>query len=364
MLNNVQKTYYSFGQSPWLDSLSRRMLLSGDLKDLIKLGVRGVTTNPSIFEKAFAEDDSYDDAFKSLIGSGYDTEAAYWRLAKADVQAACDLFMPLFVSTDGVDGYVSIEVSPNFAHDTEKTVEQARWLHETIERPNLLVKVPATRAGLSAIEKLTAEGISVNATLIFGLHRYLEVVHAYMKGLELNGSKDLSYINSVASFFISRVDTEIDNRLQSLNNPKALRLAGHAANAQAYVAYEMFKESFERSNRFAKLAARGANRQRPLFASTSTKNPKYHDLLYVLNLIAEDTVNTMPLETIRAVLDHGEPREAAITEKRIAQAHKLLEALKDYGIDFADVSRKLEKEGVEKFQQAYASMLAKLDQLR
>ncbi len=332
------------------------MIESGELKKYIDSGIRGITSNPSIFEKAISGSDSYDSTYKHLRSEGHDVEAAFVRLARQDVQTAADLMMPLYKRTVGRDGFVSIEVSPRFAHDTDKTLEQARWLWDTIERPNLMIKVPATRAGLPAIEQLTNEGINVNVTLIFGLHRYLEVMHAYLKGLETHQG-DLSHIHSVASFFVSRVDTLVDEQLHALKKPSAARLCGHIANAQAYVAYEMFLETFNDSKRWQELRLRNANIQRPLWASTSTKNPKYPDLLYVANLLASDTVNTMTPETINALNDHGVMTQEAITSKRIEHAHAVLNHVKDLGIDMTDVSHQLEKEGIEKFEKAYDAIL-------
>ncbi len=355
----LQTLYYSFGQSPWLDALSRDMIESGELKRYIDSGIRGVTSNPSIFEKAILGSDSYDSTYQYLRREGHDVEAAFVRLARQDIQTTADMLLPLYKRTVGRDGYVSMEVSPRFAHDTEKTVEQARWLWDTIERPNLMIKVPATRAGLPAIEQLTREGINVNVTLVFGLHRYLEVMHAYLKGLETRDGK-LDHIHSVASFFVSRVDTLIDEKLKELHKPTASRLRGHIANAQAYVAYEMFLETFCESKRWNELKMRGANIQRPLWASTSTKNPSYPDLLYISNLVVENTINTMTPESIGALEDHGNLLQVAVTPERIKHAHAVLNHIKDLGIDMTDVSHQLEKEGVEKFEKAYDAILAAL----
>ncbi len=345
--------YERGGQSPWLDNLRRAALASGELERLVRAGIRGVTSNPTIFQRAMLAGSDYDGQLRSLLSAGRSFEEAYWELAIADVIATLDLLEPLYRSTDGADGFVSIEVAGAVAHDTAATVTAARELHDRIARPNLLVKIPATDESVPAIAQMIAEGRSINVTLIFGVDRYAEVIEAYLSGLEARGG-DLSAIRSVASFFLSRVDTEIDRRLEEIGSPAALALQGQAAVAQAELAYELFRQSFSGA-RWERLAARGAHVQRPLWASTSTKNPAYPDLLYVTGLVAPDTVNTMTEATIEALLDHGTVGQTL--GKGGERARTTLKDLGALGVDMREVSRALEEQGVELFVRAFDEVL-------
>ncbi|MGH9279891.1 MAG: transaldolase [Acidimicrobiales bacterium] len=342
------------GQSPWLDNLRRAALLSGELEQLVAAGIRGVTSNPTIFQRSVLGGPDYDDQLRELLRQGRSVEEAYWDMAIADVVAALDVLAPLHRRSGGRDGFVSIEVPGAVAHDARATVASARWLHDRIRRPNLLVKIPATDAGVEAIAQLTAEGRSINVTLIFGLDRYAEVVEAYLSGLEALADEDASGVRSVASFFLSRVDTAIDARLDELGTPAAFRLRGRAALAQAELAYEHFRNRFS-GRRWQRLAARGAHVQRPLWASTSTKNPEYSDLLYVTGLIGADTVNTMTEATIAAFLDHG--TVAPALGAGADQARQTLAALGVLGIDLAPVLQALEGHGVHLFVDAFDEVL-------
>ncbi|HEV8065081.1 MAG TPA: transaldolase, partial [Acidimicrobiales bacterium] len=335
------------GQSPWLDNLRRDWLHSGQLADLIKLGVRGITSNPTIFANAISGQDTYDEQFKALM-KDHTVESAYWELAITDINDALALLRPLYDKSDHEDGFVSLEVSPAQAHDTEATVREALNLHARIAQPNLLVKVPATKEGVPAIEALIGDGHSINVTLIFGLDRYDAVMEAYLAGLEHlvheGREAELPHVASVASFFVSRVDTEIDRRLETLaggpeGNADILALRGKAAVAQAQAAYQHFHAHFS-GDRWEALAAKGARVQRPLWASTSTKNPAYPDLLYVDTLIGPATVNTMPDGTLHAFEDHGTVARTVDTDVDGARAH--LAALAGVGVDMKDVAARLE----------------------
>src|ERR1700691_2900417 len=339
------------GQSPWLDNLRRDWLDDGRLAELVAQGVRGITSNPTIFAKAISGQDTYDDQFRSLM-KDHTVDSAYWEMAVTDINNALDLLRPLYDESDREDGFVSLEVSPALAHDTDKTLKAARDLHQRIAQPNLLVKVPATKEGVPAIETLIGEGHSINVTLIFGLDRYDEVMEAYLKGLEAlvaAGREDeLCKVASVASFFVSRVDTEVDRRLETLaggekGEPGILALRGKAAVAQAQVAYQHFHAAFT-TDRWKALDAQGARVQRPLWASTSTKNPAYPDLLYVDSLIGPSTVNTMPDGTLKAYEDHG--TLSRTVDHDVAGAHRELDRLGEVGVDMADVGTVLEEQGV------------------
>ncbi|MFT4281719.1 transaldolase [Microbacterium sp.] len=340
------------GVSIWLDDLSRSRITSGNLAELISSRtVSGVTTNPSIFQAAIgnSSDDSYQSALEALAADGADADAAIFALTTDDVRAAADIFRPVYDQTGGVDGRVSIEVSPDLAHDTEATVAEAKKLWATVDRENALIKIPATKAGLPAITEVIAAGISVNVTLIFSLERYAEVIEAYLAGLE--GARaagvDLSGIHSVASFFVSRVDTEVDKRLAAIGTDDALALKGLAGIANARLAYELYEEKFAQ-DRAQELVAAGANVQRPLWASTGVKDPSLPDTLYVTELVAPGTVNTMPEKTLEATFDHGVIAGDTITGA-YAGAHEVFDNLAAVGVDFADVTQVLEDEGVEKF---------------
>ncbi|HVM03306.1 MAG TPA: transaldolase, partial [Acidimicrobiales bacterium] len=298
--SRLRRLHDELGQSPWVDNLTRPMVTSGRLGELVELGVRGVTSNPTIFAKAFQAGQDYDAKFADLIGT-HSVEDAYWELVIEDVSSALSVLAPVYDQSGGRDGFVSLEVAPAIASDADATVRAARWLHGRVERPNLFVKIPATEAGVEAIRRMVSEGANINVTLIFGLDRYEEVMEAYLSGLEAFAG-DLSTVAGVASFFVSRVDTLVDRRLEEIGTPEALALRGKVAVAQAQVAYQRFLARFS-GPRWEALAARGARRQRPLWASTSTKDPAYPDLLYVDSLIGPDTVNTLPEPTIDAFLD-------------------------------------------------------------
>lgn len=346
------------GVSIWLDDLSRERIETGNLADLVKnRSVVGVTTNPTIFAAALADGERYDEQVRRLAADGATVDDAIFQLTTDDVRRACDVLRPVWEDTDGVDGRVSIEVPPGLAFDTDATVAAARSLWAAVDRPNLLVKIPATAEGVPAIAAALAEGISVNVTLIFGLGRYRDVMDAYAEGLERAraAGQDLSRIHSVASFFVSRVDTEIDKRLDATGDTDADGLKGRAAVANARLAYQAFEE-FCAGSRFQALAAEGARRQRPLWASTGVKNPDYPDTLYVTDLVVADTVNTMPEKTMEAFADHGEVRGDQVTG-RYDEARAVLDALAAQGIDYDDVIATLEREGVEKFAASWAELV-------
>jgi len=346
------------GVAVWLDDLSRVRLSSGGLDQLRReKHVAGVTTNPTIFAKALSDADEYDWQLRDLATRGVQVEEAVRMLTTYDVRWACDVMHPAYDSSGGVDGRVSIEVDPRLAHDSDKTVAEAKALWWLVDRPNLFIKIPATEAGLPAITATLAEGISVNVTLIFGLDRYSQVMEAFLAGLEqakANGH-DLSKIGSVASFFVSRVDSEVDKRLEKIGSTEAKALKGQAAVANAKLAYERYCQVFS-SDRWQALAGAGAHPQRPLWASTSTKNPDYRDVIYVEELIAPGTVNTMPEPVVHAYADHGETRGDTITDS-YDEARKVFADLESVGIDLADVIGLLEREGVEKFEASWQELL-------
>ncbi|WBB75464.1 transaldolase [Micromonospora sp. WMMD1128] len=348
----------SAGVAIWLDDLSRVRLTSGGLDKLRREShVAGVTTNPTIFAKALSDADEYDWQLRDLATRDVDVEEAVRMLTTYDVRWACDVMRPSYDASAGVDGRVSIEVDPRSAHDAEKTAAEAKALWWLVDRPNLFIKIPATEEGLPAITKTLAEGISVNVTLIFGLDRYSQVMEAFLAGLEqaqANGH-DLSKIGSVASFFVSRVDTEVDKRLEKIGSDQAKSLRGKAAVANARLAYERYGEVFS-SARWQKLADAGAHPQRPLWASTSTKNPDYRDVIYVEELIAPGTVNTMPEPVVHAYADHGETQADTITGG-YDDARKVFADLESVGVDLADVIATLEREGVEKFAASWLELL-------
>ena len=346
------------GVSIWLDDLSRGRLTSGNLAALVRdKHVVGVTTNPSIFASALKHAEDYDEQVRGLAARGASVEDAIRELTVADVQQACDVFRGVWEATDGVDGRVSLEVDPTLARDTDATVAQALDLWKTVDRPNLLVKIPATQEGLPAITRALAEGVSVNVTLIFSVERYEHVMDAYLDGLEqaaANGQA-LASIRSVASFFVSRVDTEIDKRLEAIGTPEASALLGKAAVANAIAAYAAFEE-VHASERWTALAGAGANAQRPLWASTGVKNPAYPDTLYVTDLVVADTVNTMPEKTMEAFADHGEVKGDVVTGKG-AEAATVFESLRSVGVDLDDVFLVLETEGVDKFKVSWTELV-------
>jgi transaldolase len=345
------------GVAIWLDDLSRDRLTTGGLANLIRdQHVVGVTTNPTIFQKAISGSPLYDDQIRDLARRDVTVGETLRAVTAYDVRAACDLFTPTFEASDGVDGRVSIEVSPALAMNTEATVAEARALWWLVDRPNMFVKIPATEAGVPAIEQVLSEGVSVNVTLIFSLQRYAEVIDAFMSGLERAraAGHDLSRIGSVASFFISRVDTEVDKRLDKIGGDAAKALRGKAAIANARLAYKLFEERFD-SDRWRALAAAGAKPQRPLWASTSTKDPSYDDTMYVVDLVAPSVVNTMPEPTIHAVADHGVVTGDTV-RSQYAAAQQVLDDLAAAGIDYDDVVRVLEEEGVEKFGTSWTEL--------
>ena len=356
MAENRLQRLSELGQSVWIDNLSRPLVREGGLTRLMEEdAVVGVTSNPTIFQKALAEGDAYDEQMREVIANESDNTEVFLQLATRDVSDACDLLRPVWDRGGGRDGYVSIEVTPDLAYDTEGTIAQAQRLHEWIDKPNLLVKIPATEPGLGAIEEMISRGRSINVTLTFSLHRYAQVAEAYLRGLErlVESGGDPSTVASVASFFVSRVDTEADNRLDAIGGHD--ELLGRTAIANAKLAYQHYLEMFA-GDRWEALAAKGATPQRCLWASTSTKNPAYRDTLYVEELIGRDTVNTMPDATIEDFQDHGEVRGLTV-EEDVEGARATLDALAKAGVDYDDVTATLEREGVEKFDASFKELL-------
>ncbi|HET9590660.1 MAG TPA: transaldolase, partial [Anaerolineales bacterium] len=349
----------SLGQSLWMDNIQRKQLENGELKAMIARGdIRGMTSNPTIFNNAIAKTNDYDSALTPLAWAGWDAEKIFWQLAIEDIRAACDLFSPLYEETNGGDGFVSIEVSPDLAHDTDATVAQAEQLWARVRRPNLMVKIPATKEGIPAIRKAIGVGVNINVTLIFSLRRYAEVMEAYLSGLEdhLAAGHSIDHIASVASFFVSRVDSKVDPKL-----PEDSPLRGKAAVANAKLAYEEFQKTFV-GRRWENLKVKGARVQRPLWASTSTKNPAYLDTIYVDNLIGPETVNTVPPQTLEAIRDHG---KAEITITRdLDQAQDTIAQLEAQGISMDVVTQELEDEGVKSFADSFAQLLETIDERR
>ena len=346
------------GVSLWLDDLSRQRLRSGNLQDLIGTRhISGVTTNPSIFQAALADGASYQDQLDELAAHGASVDEAVRTMTTDDVRDACDLFTGVFHATDHLDGRVSIEVDPRLANQTQASIDQAAELHKIVDRPNVLIKIPATEAGLPAITAVIGEGISVNVTLIFSLDRYRSVIEAYLTGLEqaAEAGHNLAEIHSVASFFVSRVDTEIDKRLQTINSREAEALLGQAAIANARLAYQAYEQTFI-GPRWEALAAKGANRQRPLWASTGVKDPQYDDTRYVVQLVAPGTVNTAPEKTIAAVADHGQITGNTI-HGTYDQAAAVFSSLEAAGVDLNDVFAVLEADGVKKFITSWQELL-------
>jgi len=362
------------GVAVWLDDLSRERLRSGNLAELIATkSVVGVTTNPTIFASAVANGDAYDQQLRELAGQGADVEDIVRVFTTDDVRHACDVLRPVWAATGGRDGRVSLEVDPRLAHETDETVAQAIELWKIVDRPNVMIKIPATEEGVPAITRTLAEGISVNVTLIFSVQRYRTVMEAFLHGLEQarGAGHDLSIIASVASFFVSRVDTEVDNRLESIGTPQAMGLRGKAALANARLAYGAYQEVFGVGARWAGLAEDGAKPQRPLWASTGVKNPNYPDTMYVTELVAPNTVNTMPEKTMDAVAEHGECTGDTVSDTAVAEhgectgdtvsdtavaAQQVFDALDGVGIDITDVFRTIENEGVEKFTASWAEL--------
>ena len=354
----LHQLFQEQGQSPWIDDLKRSYLITGELPRLIDKGIRGMTSNPTIFQKAIEGSSDYDEQFRALVRHE-SVDSAYWKMVIQDVTDACGVMRSVYDESGGGDGFVSLEVAPNLASDTEATIESARSLHQQINLPNLMVKIPGTKEGIPAIRQMISEGRNINVTLIFSIERYGEVIEAYLSGLEALDAAggDLSQVHSVASFFVSRVDTEVDRRLEKLDKSVADQLRGQAAVAQAKLAYALFQERFAGA-RWDALAARGANVQRPLWASTSTKNPAYPDLLYVDSLIGPNTVNTMPYATIEAFIDHGVV--ARTVDQGVDEARAHLQRLAEVGIDMADVAQQLEDEGVASFAKSFDELMAAL----
>jgi len=355
-----------FGQSVWMDFIQRKMIVSGELKRMIKEdGLGGVTSNPSIFEKAIAESSDYDNAIRELAGKGNKADQIYTALTVKDIQDTADLFRPLYDQLDGGDGFVSLEVSPHLAHDTAGTITEARRLWAAVGRPNVMIKVPGTKEGLPAIQQLIGEGINVNITLLFGLSRYRQVAEAYIAGLETLAArgKSLKSTTSVASFFLSRIDVLIDPMLKKVNAKDSSKtdlaesLQGQTAILSAKAAYLIYKEIFD-DERFNRLKVKGAKNQRLLWASTSTKNPAYSDLKYVDGLIGPETINTIPLETLAAYRDHGEPANRLSHDEM--RAHETLLQLHEAGIDLDALTQRLEDEGVQKFTKAFDLLMKTL----
>jgi len=363
----LKDLYLVGNQSPWLDNLRRGWITSGELDRWVESGIRGLTSNPAIFQKAIEGSADYDLQFGQLIKDGVAVKQAYWDLVTSDIEGALAALAPVYESSQGVDGFVSVEVDPALARDTERTTADARALHQLIDAPNLMVKIPGTSEGLPSIRTLIGEGRSINVTLIFSVPRYVEVMEAYISGLEeavANGIEDLSHIASVASFFISRTDTEVDRRLQEIGTDQALGLQGKTAVAQAQVAYQQFLSSFSGA-RWEALAAKGAQPQRPLWASTSTKNPNYSETLYVDELIGPHTVNTMPDNTIDSFITSGSVKRSIDADPEASEL--ILRKVAEIGIDLEHVAAVLEEEGVASFVKSFdeliATLTSKADQL-
>lgn len=357
MTNSSTAALSAAGVSIWLDDLSRERIISGELARLVdERNVVGVTTNPTIFANALGKGHAYDERVRELAGAGKNVHEAVFDITTSDVRAAADVLRPVYDSTGGLDGRVSIEVEPGVARDTAATIEEAKQLWAAVDRPNAMIKIPATAEGLEAITACTAVGISVNITLIFSLQRYREVINAYLTGLEQarQGGVDLATIRSVASFFVSRVDTEVDKRLEAIGTDEALALKGRAGIANARLAYQVFEQVFS-SERAQVLLEAGAHRQRPLWASTGVKDPALPDTLYVTELVAADTVNTMPEKTLDALADHGEVRGDTVTGS-YAEADDVLDALARQGVSYTDVVELLEHEGIDKFDVSWREL--------
>jgi transaldolase len=363
MAENPLQALSDHGQSVWIDFLSRPFVRDGDLEALVREGVDGVTSNPTIFQSAIAEGDAYDDQLREVLKDEREPKEVFIALAAEDIRAACDVLRAEWdkAGENARDGWVSFEVDPRLAHDTEATVEEAKRLHALVDRPNLFIKIPATREGLPAIEESVAAGIPINVTLIFSLERHREVAEAYLRGVEryAESGGDLSGMASVASFFVSRVDTEADKRLDEIGGHDELK--GKLAIANAKLAYQTYREIFA-GERWEALKAKGASAQRCLWASTSTKNPDYRDVIYVEELIGPETVNTMPRETVEAFQDHG--RVERTLDRDVEGARQVLQAFADAGIDYDDVVQTLEREGVEKFAKSFDQLFADVEAKR
>lgn len=357
-MTSLTDLYNRSQQSPWIDNLSRSWLTSGRIEELKAQGIRGLTSNPTIFANAISKSDDYDKEFFDLIKE-MDVKTAYWQMSTEDVAAAADILHAVYLDSNRSDGFVSIEVDPELAHDTSGTIDAAQWLWDTVSRENLMIKIPGTIEGLPAITEVLSRGISVNVTLIFGLERYAKVMDAHIEGIKRakDNGHPLETISSVASFFVSRVDTKLDPILETFGD-RGKALLGRVAVAQAQAAYVMNTERYS-SREFSDLAELGARLQRPLWASTSTKNPNYSDLLYVENLIAPNTVNTMPEATVLAFLDHGATDDISNTFRR--ESTEVINSLEELRVDLVKVSEELEKEGVDSFADSFRDLLAALE---
>ena len=358
--NRLSSLFDDQGQSPWLDNLRRGWITSGELDQWVATGIRGLTSNPAIFQKAIEGSADYDQQFGQLIADGVSVDEAYWDLVTSDIRGALQALRPVYDASDGRDGFVSVEVDPTLARDSGETTTAARALHDRLDAPNLMVKIPGTREGLPSIRTMISEGKSINVTLIFSVSRYEEVIAAYIAGLEdalASGHDDLSRVASVASFFISRTDTEVDRRLEEIGTDVALSLRGRTAVAQAQIAYQTFQEAFD-GPRWQVLADKGAQLQRPLWASTSTKNPSYSETLYVDELIGPNTVNTMPDNTIDAFMKKG--TVSRTVDANPGEAQEVLAAVSALGIDLDDVAAVLEQEGVASFVKSFDELITSL----
>ena len=358
--NRLSSLFDDQGQSPWLDNLRRGWITSGELDQWVATGIRGLTSNPAIFQKAIEGSADYDKQFGQLIADGVSVDEAYWDLVTSDIRGALQALRPVYDASDGRDGFVSVEVDPTLARDSDETTAAARALHDRLDAPNLMVKIPGTSEGLPSIRTMISEGKSINVTLIFSVSRYEEVIAAYIAGLEdalAAGHDDLSRVASVASFFISRTDTEVDRRLEEIGTDVALSLRGRTAVAQAQIAYQTFQEAFD-GPRWQVLADKGAQLQRPLWASTSTKNPSYSETLYVDELIGPNTVNTMPDNTIDAFMKKG--TVARTVDANPGEAQEVLAAVSALGIDLDDVAAVLEQEGVASFVKSFDELITSL----
>ncbi|MEJ7723633.1 MAG: transaldolase [Ilumatobacteraceae bacterium] len=356
-MDRLAELYDGYGQSPWLDNLTRGYITGGQLAGFIERGVRGMTSNPTIFAKAIQGSADYDDQFKDLANDEHPVIDDYWEMVLHDINTACDAFSGLYEESGCTDGFVSVEVDPGLANDGPGTEQAARGLHQRLGRPNAMVKIPATAAGVPIVEQMFAEGRNINITLIFSLDRYQDVMEAYLTGLEryaADGATDLSHVASVASFFVSRVDTEVDRRLEAIGSTEALALRGKAAIAQAKLAYQRFQATFS-GTRWDDLAALGARVQRPLWASTSTKNPDYPDTMYVDNLIGPNTVDTLPDQTLEAFAEHG--TLARTVDLDVDEAEGEWAALSHVGVDMDDVADQLEREGVDSFKKSFDELI-------